>query len=193
MRKKIVITIGVLSCIMIAFAGGRSFSKYVSEIQGNGIAQIATWNFKVNNGKEEIQTIELKSKENNTTLVDNKIAPGTEGSFDIRVDGTGSDVGIDYHIDFENETTKPSNLKFIYDNKEYNTISELEDILSGRFDANVSNKEKVYTIKWKWPYETGKTNEEKAINNKKDTDESQKISNYSFNVIVSGTQVEPQV
>lgn len=178
---------------MLAFLGGRSFSKYVSEIQGNGTAQIATWDFKVNNGKEEIQTIELKSKYDNETLSDNKIAPGTEGSFDICIDGTGSDVGIDYHIKFEEENTKPTNLKFIYDDREYNAISELEDILSGRFDANAQNKEKVYTIKWKWPYETGETIEEKAINNKKDTDEAQKISICSFKMIVSGTQVEPQV
>lgn len=191
-KKKIILIVAILSCILLAFIGGQSYSKYVSEVRGNGIAEVATWSFKVNGQKEQVQAIQLGSTCNNETLVNNKIAPGTNGSFNIIVDGTGSDVGIDYSIKFENETTKPTNLKFVYDGKEYSSIDELQTNLSGTIHANDQDKTRTITIGWKWDYETGSTESEIVNNDKIDTQDAQGIANYTFDVVVSGTQVIPQ-
>ena len=168
-KKKAIIAVAILSCIALAFIGGQSFSKYVSEVRGDGMAEVATWSFKVNGQKEEVQTIKLASTCNNETLVNNKIAPGTEGSFNIMVDGTGSDVGFDYSIKFDNESAKPTNLKFIYDKQEYNSIAELETAVSGTIHANDEDKTRTITINWKWNYETGNNESEIANNDKIDT------------------------
>lgn len=191
-KKKIVLIVAVLSCLILSFIGGQSYSKYVSEVRGDGMAEVATWSFKVNGQKEEVQTIQLGSTCNNETLVNNKIAPGTSGSFNIIVDGTGSDVGIDYHIQFTNESTKPTNLKFMYGNQKYDSITELENILSGTINANDEEKTRTLTINWQWEYETGSNESEIANNDKIDTKNAQDIATYTFNVIVSGTQVVPQ-
>ena len=191
-KKKIILAVTILSCIAISFIGGQSYSKYVSEVRGDGMAEVATWSFKVNGQKEEVQTIQLVSTCNNETLINNKIAPGTSGSFNIIVDGTGSDVGINYNIKFTNESTKPNNLKFTYDGQEFNSIADLESDLSGVINANDENKQKTITIHWEWPYETGNSQSEIAQNDKIDTQNAQEIANYTFNVIVSGTQVMPQ-
>ncbi len=177
---------------MVAFIGGQTYSKYVSEIRGDGMAEVATWSFKVNGQKEEVQTIQLASTCDNQTLVDHKIAPGTSGSFNIMVDATGSDVGIQYQIKFENETSKPTNLKFSYAGQEYNSITDLATNLSGTIDANDEEKTKTLTINWQWLYETGEDAIEIANNDKTDTQNAQDIATYSFNVVVSGTQVTPQ-
>lgn len=177
---------------MLAFFGGQSYSKYVKEVRGNGMAEVATWNFQVNGQKEEVQAIPLVSTCNNETLVNNKIAPGTSGSFNIVVDATGSEVGINYYITFTNENNKPINLKFVYNNQEYKSVSELENVLSGTIDANDEDKTKTLTIDWQWPYETGSSESEIANNDKIDTQDAQNIDTYTFNVIVSGTQVMPQ-
>lgn len=171
---------------------GQSYSKYVSEVRGDGMAEVATWSFKVNGQKEEVQTIQLESTCDNETLNEHKIAPGTSGSFNIIVDGASSNVGIHYNIRFTDESSKPTNLKFIYDNQEYRSISELESILSGTIQANDEEKTKTLTIHWEWPYETGNNESEIANNDKIDTQDAQDIANYTFHVIVSGTQVEPQ-
>lgn len=180
----------------MSFIGGQTYSKYVTEVRGDGTAQIATWDFKVNGQKEEVQTIPLSSTYDSSTLVNGKIAPGTEGVFQIIVDATGSDVGIDYKIKFADETTKPTNLKFYYQEVEYDSILELGDALSGTIDAdadtNGEGKVKTFDIKWKWNYETGNNPGEIATNDKIDTQNAQEISNYKFNVIVSGTQVLPE-
>lgn len=191
-KKKAILIIAILSCIILSFIGGQSYSKYVAEVRGDGMAEVATWSFKVNGKKEEVQTIQLGSTCDNETLINHKIAPGTKGSFNITVDGTGSDVGIDYHIKFGNESTKPTNLKFTYHNQEYNSISELETDLSGTIHANDTDKIKTLTIHWEWPYETGNDESEVAKNDKIDTQNAQTIANYTFDVTVSGTQVVPQ-
>ena len=105
--------------MLVAFIGGQAYAKYISQVRGNGIAEIATWSFKVNGEKEQVQEIRLASTCNNQTLVNNKIAPGTSGSFNIKIDATGSDVGINYNITFAQEENKPQNLKFVYGGIEY--------------------------------------------------------------------------
>ena len=190
-KKKIILVIGILSCTLLSFIGGQSYSKYVAEVRGDGTAEIATWSFKVNGQKEQVQTIQLSSTCNNETLVNNKIAPGTNGSFNIIVDGTGSDVGINYQIKFTDQNTKPTNLKFIYDDQEYSSVGELQNDLSGTIQANDEDKIKTLTINWKWDYETGDNDSEIAENDKIDTQNAQDIATYTFNVVVSGTQVEP--
>ena len=192
MKKKAVIIIAILVAIVLSFIGGQTYSKYVTEVRGDGTAQIATWDFKVNGQKEEVQTISLGSTYDSSTLVNGKIAPGTEGNFQIKVDATGSDVGIDYKIKFSDETTKPTNLKFYYQEVEYNSILELGNALSGTINADDENKAKTFDIKWKWNYETGSNPTEIASNDKIDTQNAQEITNYEFDVIVSGTQVVPQ-
>lgn len=192
-KKKIILVIAILSCILLSFIGGQSYSKYVSEVRGDGMAEVATWSFKVNGQKEQVQTIQLESTCDNESLIHHKIAPGTSGSFNIVVDGTSSNVGIDYNIKFANESKKPTNLKFIYDNQQYSSIMELESILSGTIQSNDVDKVKTFTIYWQWPYETGSSKSEIANNDKIDTQNAQDIATYTFNVIVSGTQVKPQM
>ncbi len=191
-KQKIILMLAILSCTMLSFIGGQSYSKYISEIRGNGVAEVATWSFKVNGQQEQVQTISLGSTCNNETLVDNKIAPGTNGSFNIIVDGTGSDVGINYNIKFENESSKPNNLKFVYDGQEYTSIAAMQADLSGIIQANDKEKTKTLTIDWSWPYETGSNQNEIASNDQIDTQNAKDIARYTFNVVVTGTQVAPQ-
>lgn len=190
-KKKVLIIMSIVLVILMSFIGGRAYSKYVARVRGQGIAEIATWNFKVNGQEEQVQTIKLQSIYNNEKIINNKIAPGTKGKFDIVVDATGSNVAIDYNIDFTNETNKPTNLKFIYKNIKYNSITELKKVMSGRINANDEEKKKIFQIEWIWEYETGTTKQEISINDKIDTQNSKDFSNYTFDVIVSGTQVDP--
>lgn len=193
-KKKIIIMGAILLAILLAFIGGRAYAKYAAQVRGDGMAEIATWSFKVNNQTEEVQTINLASTYDNETLVDNKIAPGTEGSFNIVVDGRGSDVGINYNIDITEKTQKPTNLKFIYNNVEYNSLQQLKNNLSGTIDANAEDNDKVKTLEigWKWEYETGANNNEIATNDIQDTNDGKTLQNYQFDIIVSGTQVVPE-
>ena len=191
-KRKAIIVLVVLLVALIAFIGGQAYAKYVSEVRGNGIAEVATWSFKVNGQNEQVEKINLASTCNNETLVNNKIAPGTTGSFNIIVDATDSEVGINYNITFTEEENKPSNLKFFYNEQEYSSIKDLEEDLSGTIDANdEKGKSRTLNIKWEWLYEAGETEEEIKANDLIDTKDGTNIENYTFDVIVTGTQVQP--
>lgn len=190
-NKKIILVIIAIAIILLAFIGGQVYAKYMSTVKGEGTAEVANWSFKVNDKEDQIQTISLNSTINNQTLANNKIAPGTQGSFQIKLDASDSEVGINYAIKFENETNKPTNLKFEYQDKIYNSITELQQVLNGTINADEENKIKEININWKWPYETGTTAQEIATNDKIDTQNAKQIRTYKFDVIVTGTQVNP--
>lgn len=190
-RKKLLIIISIILAIILSFLGGKTFSKYIAEVKGSGTAEVASWSFKVNGKDDIVQAINLLSTCNDETLIDNKIAPGTSGTFDIVVDATGSDVGVNYKVQFLNESQKPQNLKFIYEDEEYSTIQELQENLTGTINANDEEKTRTITINWEWAYQTGSNQTEINNNDIIDTEDAKNISNYTFDVNVIGTQVMP--
>ena len=192
-KKKIAwLVICVLLAIILSFMVGKTFAKYVSEVKGAGTAEIANWVFKVNGKEDVVQNVNLLSTYNNETLINNKVAPGTSGSFNIVVDATGSEVGVEYAIQFLNESEKPQNLVFIYEDKQYATIQDLEKDLSGTINANDENKIRTITINWEWQYETGENANEINQNDIVDTNNAKQLENYTFDIHVNGTQVMPQ-
>ncbi len=190
-KKKIILVVAILLAIIVSFLGGQTFSKYVTEVTGKANAEVANWHFVVNQNEAQTQNINLASTINNETLVDNKIAPGTKGEFKITVDGTGSDVGIQYDIEIKNETQKPQNLFFTYEGQKYKEISQIFNITSGAINANAEDKVREILVKWEWPYELGGSEQEKSESNGKDTTDGTTLQNYSFDVVVTGKQVEP--
>ena len=190
-KKKTIIVVAILLAIVMSFLGGQAYAKYVAQVRGEGVGEIATWNFMVNGQSEQVQKINLASTCDDSTLIDNKIAPGARGGFNIEINATGTDVGIDYQVQFINEQNRPQNLKFIYEGNYVGSITELQDMLQGTIYADAQNKVITLPIEWQWDYETGSTVEEIANNDIIDTQDAKAISNYTFEVVVSGTQIVP--
>ena len=191
-KKTALLVICAILAITLSFMIGKTFAKYVSEVKGTGTAEIANWVFKVNGKEDVVQNVNLLSTYHNETLINNKVAPGTSGSFNIVVDATGSEVGVDYAIEFLNESQKPQNLIFIYEDKPYTTIQDLEKDLSGTINANDENKIRNVTINWEWQYETGENANEIDQNDIIDTNNAKQLENYTFDIHVKGTQVMPE-
>lgn len=190
-KKKIVVIVAILSMIVASFMGGQSFSKYISQVKGYGQFDIAKWSFLVNGQESSMNTIDLSSTCNNETLINNKIAPGTEGNFNIEIDATGSEVGIQYQVTFDEKSQKPNNLFFIYNRSTYANFSDLAYALKGVINADAENKKISIPIKWIWEYETGNSPELREPEDAEDTEDGKTLQNYAFDVIVTGTQVEP--
>ena len=192
-KKKILVIVAVLSAIIVSFMGGQSFSKYVSQVKGQAQMEVARWSFLVNGEEESIQNMQLGSTCDDETLLDNKIAPGTQGNFNIEIDATGSEVGIQYHVTFEEKTKKPRNLIFIYNKSTYANLQDLEVALEGVIDANDETKKISIPIQWKWEYETGNDEGLRETEDREDTEDGKMLQNYNFDIIVTGTQLPPSV
>lgn len=189
LKKGVAYSAILLSVATIGVVGGNTYSKYFTKIDGEGNAEIARWSFRANNTSTVMEKIQLNNVYNTNILKSKTIAPGTNGSFDIVLDATGADVAIDYAVTFDNLVNKPTNMKFTYNGTTADSLKGLEDVLKGRIQLE-DERTKTLTIEWAWDYQTGSTANEKEINDRIDTNDSGK--DFSFDITVTGTQVNPQ-
>ena len=188
LKKEIIIGIILIAILILSITIKGIYSRYSTQIDGAGTATIAKWSFKANNTTTKIKNIRLNSIYAKNDLTQDRIAPGTSGSFDIFLDGTGSDVSIDYSIKIKNEKDKPKNLKFSYNGTTKSTLKELEDVLKGQINIK-DNTTKTITIYWNWEYKISDNEIDNIENDRIDTLDSEK--DYTFDIIITGKQAKP--
>lgn len=162
-----------------------TMAKYTTTVTGDGTATVAKWSFQVNE-KDSAQkfTVNLTDTSLNGKVTTGKIAPGTDGSFAIKLDANGSDTAVDYVITFSNFVNQPANLKFYSDAAFTNEITDLESNgITGTIALGSIGTVKIETIYWKWDYET------LGVDDKVDTGDAGK--DMSFTITVTGTQSDP--
>ncbi len=133
---------------------------------------ISPYIFNVSYKNTEFKNVNLLETVNKDFLVNEKIAPGTKGNFEILVE---SNQDSNYQVKFQDINQKPSNLMFYYIGKKYEKLSDLEKNLLGHVSKN--NKKSI-RIDWMWEYETGE--------DKIDTQDGKTIENYQFKIGVIG-------
>ncbi len=127
--------------------------------------------------------VDLSNTVDSKALAKNKVAPGVSGEFSIIINTKGSNVDMQYSVNFEDITKdKPYNLLFkIKDtDKEYSSLQELETVLKGIVKKQTETK---IDITWRWPYEID--NEQDLI----DTKDGINLENYKFKINVTGQEV----
>ena len=182
-KKKMMTAIIIISVILI-IAAGYTFSKFFKSVPGNATAQIAAWSFKANAGSDTQNLSSITLTPTNGT----KIAPGTNGEFQIKVDATGSDVDVDYVVNISQEKL-PANMRFNLQGETKNEYTSMASLaaakLHGKLDST-NGMQKVYIIEWDWPYETSVGN---TVLDSKDM-EALELSSLGFGIEVVGEQAK---
>lgn len=145
MKKKTGIIVFVL--IALVLVGGITYAAFVQSSTAKSTSIVAKWRFKANKSKESF-TIDLAKNASN--LLNGKIGPGSNGSFSIELDGTGSQVDIDYSVTFANLENIPDNMKFYTDNSKKVSVNLASYKISGVMTYG-ANMQKSYVIYWDWP------------------------------------------
>lgn len=138
-----------------------SFSKYSATVEGTADIKTAKFNIMVNNkklGEEENFNLVLSSAEN---TFNNKIAPGSEGYFEITINPSETHVNLDYEITFDlskiNTENRTINLtKYSLDKG--NTFIEMPANNKINGEIKLKNKETGFTendivtlrVYWQW-------------------------------------------
>lgn len=138
-----------------------SFSKYSATVEGTADIKTAKFNIMVNNkklGEEENFNLVLSSAEN---TFNNKIAPGSEGYFEIIINPSETHVNLDYEITFDlskiNTENRTINLtKYSLDKG--NTFIEMPANNKINGEIQLKNKETGFTendivtlrVYWQW-------------------------------------------
>ena len=117
-----------------------------------------SYQVKVFKDKKSYEKVNLLQTINLNTLVNEKVAPGTSGSFYVDLI---SDSDLQYELEIVNKNEKPKNFEFEIEEKE------------GRIEKN---KIKKVRINWKWLYEI---NEEEDI---QDTKDGETLEKFNFEI-----------
>ena len=80
------------------------------------------------------------------------------GKFELTATANGSSTDVEYEITFTG-TNIPTNMKF-YLNKQKTNKLDLTKGLKGYFNSDDTDKTKVYTIYWEWPFDSGENNQD---------------------------------
>lgn len=193
MNKRLKMAMLLFAIILVAaLAISVAYSKYYSKVSGTGSATVAKWNFKVNGQEDNLGTITLgNTAAVNPNVAEGRIAPQTNGSFDVALDATGTEVALDYTIKFSNvQGNIPTNLKFYATKTESGYADEITDITTAGLTGSIGldeSKTKTVTIYWNWDYETG-ADDEIAENDEIDTTAGETPATITFDVVVTGTQ-----
>ena len=198
MKKKKIKVLLLLLVIGISgvFIAG-TYAKYTATISKSSSVAIAKWNFERDNNSQTY-TIDLKENYDETTLkstrtlngVDYKvIAPGTEGSFDLKLINT-SDVGVNFSIMLDSVEHFPTNIKFYKDSNYQTELIPGTSIITGTL-ASKDSQGITATIYWKWEYETGTNTDEILSGDASDTEYGVAGAILEIPVTITGTQVEP--
>lgn len=138
--------------------------------------------FNVGFNKVQTKSIDLYDTLKEETLINEKIAPGVSGEFDIIINSLDSTSKIKYQIDFKSKNDKPKNLLFNIkeDEEKHKSLEDLQKKLVGVLDENSSKR---ITIQWSWQYENT------IAENVQDTLDGQNIQTYNFDVNIIGEMI----
>ena len=153
-----IITTVLLLAVIIGFSvfGIITFARYRTIASGGTEARIAKWSFKVNGEEEFFSTINLADTIDFTEVEKGKIAPGTNGSFNLIIDGSGSEVSLDYYINLD-IIHKPHNMKFYLDSAHTTELPVTADnkiLLEDEILLSNINTPITQIIYWDWAYRT---------------------------------------
>ena len=196
-KKQKILNLSILLVLIISLIGGVVYSKYLTEINGTGIGELASWkpegSFTDENGNiVDNWVIPVTSTGyNENIVVKDKIAPGVTNQFEIEIDGSDMELGFKTKVEFTT-ISKPQNMHFVWNSYEFATLEELGEAI-GESTANVGRKSsyKDYVIQCVWPYTIGTTPEEKLAYNQRDMEDLINNNYLKFNVKVTIDQIEP--
>lgn len=185
-RKSILLIVLLLLVGLTTGYVASTYAKYTSEITGKeGTAVIAKWNFDEEN-KDITMNIDFAKTYDPTTLVADRIAPGTEGSFAIQLTNETTETGVDYTMFFGEAIGVPTNLKF-YTDADYKTELDItSQTITGTLDAGDATGETI-TLYWKWAYETTNGDSADTTNGKTGGSDGTKLT---LPITITGVQAQ---
>lgn len=169
-RNFLIVALVICTAVTFSEVAG-TYAKYTSTAQLTDTARVAKWDIDVEGADMTASTnINLFDHTDANTLAtgtDGKklIAPGTKGSFAIDVQNKG-EVTAEYTIAFT--ATNASNIAIEYSLDEQTWTTDITT-LSVSDDLAIGSQASTETIYWRWSFERGENDSDKAANNTTDT------------------------
>lgn len=180
----------ILGITILASAVGGTYAKYTEKIAKSASTSVAKWAFVDDNTTQGSYKFAVSETYDATTLVNGKIAPGTKGTFEIKLVNTNTETAVEFEILFANMANKPSNFHLYRTTDGSTKGAEVTLDGNGKLTGRLAAKDATgLTAKfiWEWAYETADT----AVNDPLDTADGKAANDLTMDVTITGTQIAP--
>jgi hypothetical protein len=153
--KKAILLISVLMLFFTIYSIKNTFSLYESEKNILSETDIAKWEIKINenslNDNNEF-VIDQIAYDTSSSVKENRIAPGTCGYYDIKIDTSLTDVSVRYDVIFDFSTLKSENLevKSIVELSNEPLIQTAENAYTGLIKYTSNLKQNIIRVNICW-------------------------------------------
>lgn len=180
----------ILGIAILASAVGGTYAKYTENFEKTASTSVAKWAFADDNTTQSNYKFEVSETYDASTLVNGKIAPGTKGTFEIKLVNTNTETAVGFEILFANMQNKPANFH-LYRTEDGSTKGD-EVLLdgTGKVNGKLAAKDATgLTAKfiWEWAFETADT----TTNDQLDTTDGKAANDLTMDVTITGTQIAP--
>lgn len=182
----------IVLLLLVGLTGGyvaSTYAKYTSAFDKSGTVTVAKWAFADDNSDSELK-IDFTDTYDATTLVNDRIAPGTSGSFDIQVVNETSETGVDFTLKIKSVANVPTNLKFYSDSSFSDPMTIDGGTITGQLKAGDATGVKV-PLYWKWEYETLDSSNSSTAGDGLDTTDGENAKELAVTVSITGVQTPP--
>lgn len=190
-KRKFKIILALLALFTCIFQINQTYAKYLESKDGNTDFNIAKWKITVNN-KDITQAATMTSiitpvYLENENVAQGVIAPGSEGYFDLDIDGTETEVSFRYNISITSSENSIVNdlqiTKYQINNDTPITTNGTSEI-SNTVNYNETNKTVSIRVYFKWIDGDGE-----SMDNETDTNASLSGDSAKIKVSMTFTQV----
>ncbi len=190
-KRKFKIILALLALFTCIFQINQTYAKYLESKDGNTDFNIAKWKITVNN-KDITQAATMTSiitpvYLENENVAQGVIAPGSEGYFDLDIDGTETEVSFRYNISITSSENSIVNdlqiTKYQINNDTPITTNGTSEI-SNTINYNETNKTVSIRVYFKWIDGDGE-----SMDNETDTNASLSGDSAKLKVSMTFTQV----
>ena len=190
-KRKFKIILALLALFTCIFKINQTYAKYLESKDGNTDFNIAKWKITVNN-KDITQAATMTSiitpvYLENENIAQGVIAPGSEGYFDLDIDGTETEVSFRYNISITSSKNSIVNdlqiTKYQINNDTPITTNGTSEI-SNTINYNETNKTVSIRVYFKWIDGDGE-----SMDNETDTNASLSGDSAKLKVSMTFTQV----
>ncbi len=190
-KRKFKIILALLALFTCIFQINQTYAKYLESKDGNTDFNIAKWKITVNN-KDITQAATMTSiitpvYLENENIAQGVIAPGSEGYFDLDIDGTETEVSFRYNISITSSENSIVNdlqiTKYQINNDTPITTNGTSEI-SNTVNYNETNKTVSIRVYFKWIDGDGE-----SMDNETDTNASLSGDSAKLKVSMTFTQV----
>ena len=167
----------ILVGVSVRYVAG-TYAKYTSTLTASGTATVAKWAFTDDNSNVDLD-LDLTTSVDPTSLVQDRIAPGTAGSFELELSNATSEVGVEFTITFSTATNIPTNLVFDYNGTTFNPTN-------GTITGTIAQGDTItIPIDWEWAYYTS------ASADAADTINGEAAATMNLTASITGVQTNP--